>query len=448
MKKQKNIVVKTKSSLIALLIVLIAAGWICTLFSMAVDRELQEQTALIREAENFLEDKLYVRAASDYLKAINNYSTEYNEEIEAKLLSVYEEGGMWDEYYALIRSRISAGDAQAEEYLAIAQRYLDSGSSNMALQYLEQGRTAYPDSEELIALGESVRYEVSVASTTYQEVGVPSSGSYIPAFDGEKWGYISENGRTALEFKYEEALRFSGSYAVVKLDGVYTLIDKNGYWNAVDKNGLDEVTAICGTRIAAVKDGEYGIYTNTFQKLSEESYDGVLLSANGKYFVKKAGKWALLDENLEQITDYIFTDVASNSQGEVFYSGYAVVSDEKGYYLINAKGEAQFEARFSDAKGIESGLVAVADGEGKWGFCDEKGNLVIECQYEDACSFSARLGAVKYAGKWGYVNKYNTMVIENEYEEVTPFCGEIALAGDSRGYISILKLKYYDIYMN
>ncbi len=448
MKKQKNMIGKTKSSLTMIFILLLAAGWLCTLFSLTFDQDVSAQAALVRSADPLLEDKLYVRAANIYQQALNEYQTENNEQIEKMLVDIYKEGEMWDEYYDLLEERVSAGKAGEDEYLTLAQFYLDSGSSGRAVQYLEQGRAVFPESEELIALDEATRYEVSGSATTFQTVGIPSVDYYIPAFDGEKWGYIRQNGRSGLDFIYDEVLRFSGDYAVVKLDGVYTLIDKNGYWNAVDKNGLGQVVSICGTRIVAVKDGAYGIYTNTFEKLSDEEYENVILSANGRYFVQKNGKWALLNEELEPVTDYIFTDVLSNSQSEAYYSGYAVVADSQGYYLVNMDGEACFEARFADAKGIESGLVAVADSDGQWGYCDEKGELVIGFQYEDAKSFSSRLGAVRYAGKWGYVNQYNTMVIENEYEDAAPFYGELACVWDSQGYLHLLKLRHYDTYMN
>ena len=446
MKKAKNIVGKAKGSLITILLALLAVGWLCAIYSAAIDRELLAQTDLIRSADSLLADRLYIRAV--YQQALEDYHTINNVQIEKKLADIYLEGGMQEEYYELLRERVSGNRAEAAEYLALAQFYLDSGNSAYAVQYLKQGSAAFPDNQELIALYEASRYEISKTDTTYQMAGIPSADSYIPVFNGEKWGYILKNGRTALDFLYEEATRFSGNYAVVKLDGVYTLIDKNGYWNAVDKNGLERVAALCGTRIAAVKDGNYEIYTNTFTKLSEEKYENICLNENGRIFVQKDGKWALLDEELQAITDYIYTDVAVNSLGEAFYKGYAVVSDESGYYLINADGKACFEARFSQAKGIENGLVAVANESGQWGFCDETGAMVVDYQYEDAKSFSSRLGAVRYAGKWGYINKYNTMVIENEYENVSPFFGDFALAWDAQEYFSLLELEHYDIYMN
>lgn len=437
---------RAKGSFIAVLVCLLAAGWLSAAYSLTVDADVLEQTELIRNAEMLLEDKLYVRAAAMYVEALR-YQTEYSADAQTRLLEIYKEGEMWEEYYFLLRERVSEETAAAQEYVILAQYYLDAGSTGSAITYLKQGRSLFPDDQELIDLDESVRYEYTAAATGCEKVGIPSEDYYIPAFDGEKWGYILDDGGTAIDFQYEEATRFSGNYAVVKIDGVYTLIDKDGYWNAVDKNGLDEVHSLCKTRIVGEKDGKFGIYTNTFEPVCAETYDNIYPSPNGLFFVQKDGKWALLDGDVNPVTDFIFTDVVPNGRGEAFYLDYAVVADEKGYYLVDPAGEPWFEARFSGAKGIEGGLVAVCGQNGEWGFIDETGSLVVECQYEDALSFSSRLGAVKYAGKWGYVNEYNTMVIPNAYESAEAFVGAIALATEKPGGYSILKMKYYDVYM-
>ena len=300
--------------------------------------------------------------------------------------------------------------------------------------------------DSLVSLYEEVSYKYSPVTTAYSDLKMPAKDWYIPAFDGQHWGYILANGRTALNFQYEEATCFAGSYAVVKLNGVYTLIDKDGYWNAVDKNGLDEVVSICGSRVAAIKDGQYGIYTNTFNRLGNETYEDVILNDNGMVAVKKDGKWFLLDSELEPVTDTQFLEVVPNSRGQLFASGYAVVADEEGYFLIDEWGNACFGTRFADAKGLEGGLFAVADASGKWGFSNENGELVVDCQYGDACSFSDRLAAVQYGGDWGYINKYNTMVIEPQFTKAYPFLNGTALAVDELGNYRILTLKYYEMF--
>lgn len=445
MAKKKNIVKKTKRSISLLLIVMLVLGWLLAAYVVLANNEVKEQNAMIKQAKLYLEDKLYIRAAGQYTKALSTYNTKNNITYETELLAIYKEAGMMEEYYALIDDRMDAGTALAEEYMDRAQAYIQNNFISRAMEVLQKGVKAYAD-EELTELYEAVSYQYAPTATAYTEVRMPSADWYIPASDGEHWGYIGTNGRTILDFSYEEATCFSGNYAVVKIDGTYTLIDKNGYWNAVDKNDLDEVTAISGTRIIGVKDGQYGIYTNTFNPLGNETYEGAYLNDNGLIVVKKDGKWGILDSKLKKVTDFQFTDVAVNSKGQIFNGNYAVVADESGYYLINQEGKAYFDTRFADAKGMEEGLFAVADDSGRWGFANEKAEIVVEYQYEDVYSFSNRLAAVKYAGKWGYINKYNTMVIEEQFAQAYPFLAGFALATDAKGEYRILKLKNYELF--
>ncbi len=445
MAKKKSIVKRTRSRAYLALVILLVVGWLLAAYTALAHDAVREQNAMIAVASGYLEDKLYIRAANQYKEALSAYDTENNLRYEGELLEIYKEGGMSEAYYDLMEERISAGTAAVEEYLELAGAYIEEGSVNRAIPMLQQGMKAFQD-EELTALYESVCYGYGISATTFTQMHMPASDWYIPAFDGEHWGYVGTNGRTVLEFCYEETTCFAGDYAVVRLDGIYTLIDKNGYWNAVDKNGLDQVTSISGRRIVGIKDGKYGIYSNTFDQLGNDTYENVYLSDNGLIAVQKDGRWAILDENLQPITDYQFTDVAVNSKGQVFHENYAVVADEKGYYLINREGEAWFDTRFADAKGMEEGLFAVADSSGRWGFADEKGQVLVDCRYEDALSFSNRLAAVKYAGKWGYINRYDTMVIEARFEQAFPFLAGKSLVVDDLGNFCILELKYYNLF--
>lgn len=445
MAKKKNLVKQAKSTAVFLLTGMVAVGWIGAFYATFANTQVKKQEAEIRKANAFLEDKLYVRAAKQYETALKNYKTDQNLTYENELLEIYKEAGMQEEYEGLVRDRMERGNASLEEYREFAKNHIDRKDFSGAIQILQDGMQYYSD-ETLTDLYESVSYIYMPTTMGYTHLGLSSDNGYIPAFDGNAWGYIGKNGKTILDFSYEDATCFSGSYAVVRLNGVYTLIDQDGYWNAVDKNALDAVTALYKNRLIGVKDGKYGIYTNTFQKLTEETYDLAYLSENGMIAVQKDGKWAFLDSSLKPVTEYQFTDVAINSRGSVFYKDYAVVADEQGYILVNSKGKPYFETHFADAKGIESGLFAVADETGRWGFADETGELVIECQYEDVRSFSDRVAAVQYGGEWGYINKYNTMVIEPQFAQAEPFFNGNSLVKDEKGIYSSLTLKYYDLW--
>ena len=442
---KKSIVGRTQALLSLLIILLIAAGWLATAYGTFVDRELIEQNQALAPVDKFLEDHLYVRAANACKTAMTDYHTKNNQAIEDRLVSIYEAGEMMPEYYDLVKTRIGKNVASEQEIINLASYTMESGSESNAMSVLLEGLKKYPDSEELKSLLATVQFDYMRTAADVAELNVVGTSGNYPASNGSAWGVLNKSGRMALDFQYEELLPFSGKYAIAKIDGVYTLIDGSGYWNAVDKNGLDQVTQHIDKRIVGVKDGKAGIYSNTFQPITEEQYEDVILNDNRMVFVKKEGKWALLDENLKPVTEYIFTDVPRNQAGSAIYKSFAVVADANGYYIINTKGEPCMENRFAEMRALESGYAACEEGN-KWGFCNEKGNLMIAAEFEDAKSFSGELAAIQYAGKWGYINKDDIIVIENEYAEASSFIGDTAIVKDDMGQYRFLTLKYYEMY--
>ncbi len=63
---------------------------------------------------------------------------------------------------------------------------------------------------------------------------------------------------------------------------------------------------------------------------------------------------------------------------------------------------------------------------GKYGFKDESGKVVIAAKYEFARSFSDGLGAVKLNGKWGFVDKSAMEIIPIIYQYVSNFSQGLA----------------------
>lgn len=449
MAKGKNIVKSTQGMLRLLLVVIMVIAWVVAITTLLGNNEEEMQMELIQSADILLEDELYVRAAEKYVKAINSYTTDKNEELEVKLLSIYKEGNLTEEYRELIENRIESKKASPEEYISYASELLNRGTMTKAVKILAAGEEQYDDAE-LTRLYESVKYTTTIKDLDSATVKTPSTSWIMPTFDGEKWGYISSDGDLMIDFRYEEALSFAGSYTVVKENGVYIVIDQKGNKIAIDKKGLDEVTSMVGSKIAGVKDGRYYLFNQYFEQVMVEDYEngfeGICLNDNGLVVAKSGGKWAVFSADMEPVTEFIYDDVVLNSRGQVFTDKSAVVKDAGGYFIINHEGKAYFETRFAELKGLEGGLIAFSEENGKWGFINGSGNIIVEPQYEDAYSFSQHLGAVKYAGKWGFINRYNTMAIEAEYESVIPFLKGKSLVTDSFGNYKVITLKYQEVF--
>ena len=138
------------------------------------------------KAEEFIPDKLYIRAANQYKEALKAYSTKNNLTYERRLLDIYAEGGMTEEYADLVDDRIEAKTALVDEYLSRAETLIEEESIKRAIRYLQQGIEIYGDSQ-LVDLCESVKYQYNTNGTDYQEGKLPSENWIIPMWNGEKW---------------------------------------------------------------------------------------------------------------------------------------------------------------------------------------------------------------------------------------------------------------------
>ena len=402
------------------------------------------QALIVQQAEEFYKDKLYMRAINTYQEAVRSYTTPNNPTIERGILQIYKEAGKTEEYYELIKDRIEERKAEEDEYMALSQLYVDEGNIKRAIETLQIGMKQY-ESAPMKALYEEIRYDTDLVSTNVETVKCPQDQWYIPYADGSLWGYMDSDANMILTPQYEEALPFTGNYAVVKIKGVYTLIDRIGDWYAIDKIGIEEVTGASNSYIVGKKNGKYGIYTNTFQAVTNLDYADAVLSTNGLCFVKQNGLWGVINCNGESVLDFAYDDVVRNSRNEAFASGYAVVKDASGYFIIDEEGKPLGEFHYADAKGMEGGLLAVADKNGKWGFTDGVSETVIKYQYEDAHSFSDSIAAVKKGGEWGYISKDGKVVIEVNYEDAMPFYKGESLV-KNMGLYEILTLRYYEYF--
>lgn len=70
--------------------------------------------------------------------------------------------------------------------------------------------------------------------------------------------------------------------------------------------------------------------------------------------------------------------------------------------------------------------------DGKWGFIDNTGTVVIPFEYDGAFSFSEGLASVEKDGKYGFIDNTGTVVIPFEYDDALPFSEGLAYVEESK----------------
>jgi len=109
-------------------------------------------------------------------------------------------------------------------------------------------------------------------------------------------------------------------------------------------------------------------------------------------------------------------------------NGYAEVELDGKRGFIDNTGALIVKPKYDATRRFSEGFAAVdtikKDGNFDvhyWGFVNEEGTLVIEQQFEDARFFSMGLAPVKINSRWGYIDTSGKIVIKPDFSEAFPF---------------------------
>lgn len=225
---------------------------------------------------------------------------------------------------------------------------------------------------------------------------------------GNKFGYLSYQGKGNIPPKFREAQGFSGGYACVC---------EKKFWGVIDTNGLlvidfqyKDMRSFGNGLFAGKKNGNWEFIDQTGKRIiSPEKYTDVSGFQNGVCAVKTITGWGLIDksgellipcfyEELEigetirarSVGGWIFfnldgTKISNKvfSRAGSFFEGLTWAKENSGYGIIDRTGEWVIKPIFDNARNCANGLCAVSL-NGKWGFVDTNGKTVIEFIFEDA----------------------------------------------------------------
>jgi hypothetical protein len=127
--------------------------------------------------------------------------------------------------------------------------------------------------------------------------------------------------------------------------------------------------------------------------------------------------------------------------GKGFSEGLGKITVDGKAGFIDSRGRIVIKPTFKDTGGFFNGLAPFEDYNGKWGFIDKKGTVVVEPVYDWAFGFysGGDLARVQLGGKWGYINAKGEQVIKPQFNDAGGFreglaCVEI---GKKYGFIDL-----------
>lgn len=167
----------------------------------------------------------------------------------------------------------------------------------------------------------------------------------------------------------------------------------------------------------------------------------VVLCQRLEYYLGSRHWLDALTPPLERHLDQLATQVQGllTNAGEAEPKNIAIAARVKlngKWGFVDGRGSMIISPQFDDALSFSEGLAAVKLDE-KWGYIDRWGNQTIPLLFDDALSFCDGLAGIKQGGKWGFIGHGFDLAIPPHFEMVTYFSEGLAsvLLNDEIGFI-------------
>lgn len=283
---------------------------------------------------------------------------------------------------------------------------------------------------------------VTLEYADIQGLGTDNKEGFIVRSDDGKYGVVDFSNNKVLETKYDEVTKIYGNnFYVVKQKEKQVLVDRSG--TEVLNSGFDEITAILKNTengIIYKKNNKYGILKTTGDVTLEASYDDLKESKSGICIAKKDGKYGVVDLENNTKVEFKYNSISYNEKADLYIaedeqfnneildntytvklSGILVDLDsEKGYLELRQADEYKYyNFKFEEKKESEIFTLKklfLSKKNGKYGFIDKDGKVVVDYIYDDATNQNVYgYAGIKKDGKWGVIDNKGTIIHEPNY---------------------------------
>ncbi len=245
-----------------------------------------------------------------------------------------------------------------------------------------------------------------------------------------KSGFIDKTGNLVIPCKWEVVGDFH--------EGLASVRNSNGNWGYIDKTGKLvipckwEVAYEFSEGLAVVQDsnGKCGYIDKTGNLVIPCKWEAAGYRHDDLFCVTKTGKRGIFE--------------LGKSAGD-FHEGLAIVQDSNGKCgYIDKTGNLVIPCKWEVVGDFHEGLAIVQDSNGKCGCIDKTGKLVIPCEWNiprmhfvEVQTFHEGLAVVKDSnGKCGCIDKTGNLVIPCQWKGSFGYCGfyeGLAVVQDSNG---------------
>ena len=272
----------------------------------------------------------------------------------------------------------------------------------------------------------------------FQSINYSNTSNVFIVEKTGKYGFFTNKGNEILSPKYSK-YQLAGNYISVQNDGENKLFDLNG--NLINTDTYLTMIEVKNSSyfIAIKENGYYSVISKEFQR--EGNYTFITYAFDDLFIYNtEEGKTGVLDvwegvkieptynlilniegtKLLEAINDETGDVDIYNSKLEKVstINGGIVEKVNNNYIVVYSNSEMQyFDKEGKQVNNIEvypnHEIYSIQAEDGKWGFCDKAGNIVVSCEYDIVSELNEYgFSAIKKNGKYGAINAKGEIVLE------------------------------------
>ncbi len=259
-------------------------------------------------------------------------------------------------------------------------------------------------------------------ASKYSKFGRQYIGGKLDAWIDDKQAIIDEKGDYIVPPIYSKVSSYENGKFFAWKDTSWIFTDTSGHEYFTLPSNITPNSNFSKNGLAAVKEGRYYGFINTKGQLVIDT-DFVQITEFDRFDITavqtQEGKWGFINSKGEYVippelqsvmgfTRNRFEDeielVQPNNK-----SGYAIVSRLTGKIIIDSLRACHKCPQFSD-------WLGVLKLNGKAGFIDKTGNVVVPFTFDDVDCFDSRgLAPAKKGKQWGFINKNGEFISKPDY---------------------------------
>ena len=281
-----------------------------------------------------------------------------------------------------------------------------------------------------------------IVEPNYKEVknlGKTYKDGYITINAENKYGLVSTTKKQVLENKYDEIEQVSlDNYYIIKEAEVEKLINASG--ETILDGGFDEITSSTSKGVIYKKGNLYGEMSTSKETIIEPKYQYLEEVTDGIYIAKQNDKYGIITEQGDVKLPFEYTGIKYNEKANIFTAedteyntsiidkNFAIkitgvlleINTEKSYIKMRINDEYKYyNFNCEEKQGKEvlpENTLFLSKKDGKYGYIDAKGNVVVDYIYDDATEQNKYgFAGVKKNGLWGSIDKEGKEIIEPTY---------------------------------